>query len=279
METVASFEASRVFDATGIRISSEVALRTRLERKLCETWDGTKTWSFGFCKVCAKPMAQESITVLETTIPVTVCNDCGAMVSEHYSPNARDAGTVITQTPWWDETCPPNYKEVITGKRFPAHCDAAAIKRVADWNYSERKGLVLIGASGIGKTMSLWLKARDLEKAGIKPVFLSAVEFARKLAIAARDLDKAEWLMKANVLIVDDLGKEKLSAAVAPLIWEVIDSRNNHRLPTLISTRFRGSSFVDRFSDPILGEDVRGRIADCSRVIQFGLDSRMTEAK
>ena len=135
---------------------------------------------------------------------------------------------------------------------------------------------MLLGPSGIGKTLSLWAKARDLERAGVTPVFLSAVEFARKLAVAARDLDKADWLMKAQVLIIDDLGKEKLSAAVAPLIWEVIDARNNYRKPTLISTRFRGSDFVARFSEPVLGEDIRGRIADCCSVVNFGVDKVLT---
>jgi DNA replication protein DnaC len=175
----------------------------------------------------------------------------------------------VTQTPWWDEFCPTVYREIIEAKAWPDHCDKAALKAVALWGPSMQTGLCLHGPSGTGKTLALWAKARQLERTGSKPVMLSAVEFARKLSTAARDLTKAEWLMQCGVLIIDDLGKEKLTAAVAPLLWEVIDERNNRRRPTLISSRFSGSQFVARFTDEVLGEDIRGRIADCSTVVHF----------
>ena len=271
MATLNVLEAQRVFDSIGIQINPEPLHRTAMERKLVETWDGNDKWTRGFCKVCSVPMYDTTFRVLDFELPINVCEKCGPMVTAHYAVD-QEKDQLVTQNPWWDETCPPNYQELITAKRWPDHCDRAAIDRVQKWTSSDRKGLVLLGPTGIGKTLSLWAKARDLERAGIKPVFLSAVEFARKLAVAARDLDKADWLMKAQVLIIDDLGKEKLSAAVAPLIWEVIDARNNHRKPTLISTRFRGTDFVARFSEPILGEDIRGRIADCCQVVNFGVD-------
>ena len=271
MPSLNLLEAERVFDSTGIKINPEPATRTALERKLVETWDGDEKWSRGVCKVCATAMGETSCRLLDFELPITVCEKCGPMVTAHYSCDRTD-NEIVTQNPWWDENCPPNYRELITSKRWPEQCDRTAIERVQKWTASERKGLVLLGPSGIGKTLSLWAKARDLERAGMTPVFLSAVEFARKLAVAARDLDKAEWLMRAPILIIDDLGKEKLSAAVAPLIWEVIDARNNHRKLTLISTRFRGNDFVGRFSEPVLGEDIRGRIADCCTVVNFGVD-------
>lgn len=271
METIGSLEAMRVYEATGVRVERDPARRSAMEKRMVETWSEGSSWEMGRCKVCATPFVSEPVELWGIEIPVTVCESCATMVTDHYRCD-REQEQVVTQNPWWDETCPPNYRELITAKRWPDHCDRKAIERVQAWTTSDTKGLVLLGSSGAGKTLSLWAKARDLERAGIKPVFLSAVEFARKLAIAARDLDKAEWLMRARVLMVDDLGKEKLSAAVAPLIWEVLDARNNHRLPTLISTRFRGDDFVARFSEPILGEDIRGRIVESCTVIQFGLD-------
>jgi hypothetical protein len=274
METMTNLEARRVYEAVGVRIETELNRRTPMERKLVETWDGTKEWARGVCKVCSAPMADEVCRILEMEIPVNVCASCAGIVSDHYSPDRRPDLQTVTQSPWWDEHCPPNYRELITQKRLPPQCDVHAIKKVMAWNLADRRGLLLMGASGIGKTLSLWAKARDLERIGTKSVFLSAVEFARKLAVAARDLDKADWLIRCEVLIVDDLGKEKLSAAVAPLIWEVIDARMNHRRPTLISTRFRGTAFVERFTDAILGEDIRGRISDSAQIVNFGIDTQ-----
>lgn len=278
METLGAFEAQRVYESIGVRIDFDPARRTQMERKLAQTWDGSRSWAAGACKVCATAFVSEPIRLWDCEIPVTVCERCGPLVTEHYSCD-RKRDEIVTQNPWWDEECPPNYRELITGKRWPEHCDRRAIERVQSWTASEPKGLVLLGSSGAGKTLSLWAKARELERAGVKPVFLSAVEFARKLATAARDLDRAEWLMQARVLIIDDLGKEKLTAAVAPLIWEVLDARHNHRRPTLISTRFRGKEFVSRFSEPVLGEDIRGRIAESCTVVQFGIDSTSAQPR
>lgn len=278
METLGAFEAQRVYESIGVRIDFDPARRTQMERKLAYTWDGSRSWAAGACKVCATAFTAEPVRLWDCEIPVTVCERCGPIVTEHYSCD-RKQDEIVTQNPWWDEECPPNYRELITGKRWPDHCDRRAIERVQAWTASEPKGLVLLGSSGAGKTLSLWAKARELERAGVKPVFLSAVEFARKLATAARDLDRAEWLMQARVLIIDDLGKEKLTAAVAPLIWEVLDARHNHRRPTLISTRFRGREFVSRFSEPVLGEDIRGRIAESCTVVQFGVDSASAQAR
>jgi hypothetical protein len=276
METLGSLEALRVFDACGVRIEIEPARRSAMEARMVRAWNDGGSWHLGRCKICAGSFIAEPVRLWECEIPVTVCDACAAMVTEHYRCD-RERDQIVTQNPWWDEHCPPNYRELITGKRWPDHCDRKAIERVQAWTSDEKKGLVLLGASGAGKTLSLWAKARDLERDGIKPVFLSAVEFARKLAVAARDLDKADWLMRARVLIIDDLGKEKLSAAVAPLIWEVLDARNNHRLPTLISTRFKGGEFVARFTEAVLGEDIRGRIVESCSVVQFGIDKK-TEA-
>lgn len=267
-KSLGEIEAERVYAACGVTIDTQPAARSELQRRLVETWQASEPgWRRGQCKVCAQPMQAEPMSAFGFDLTATVCEECGPMVTAHYAP-AKDA-VAVTQTPWWDEYCPTVYREMIEQQKWPDVVDRAALKEVAAWGPSMQTGLCLYGPSGTGKTAALWGKARQLERTGSKPVMLSAVEFARKLATAARDLEKAEWLMQCGVLIVDDLGKEKLSAAVAPLIWEVIDERNNRRRPTLISSRFTGADFVARFTDQVLGEDIRGRIADCSRVIHF----------
>lgn len=270
IKTLPEIEAERVYAACGVTIEVKEASRSLLQRRLVQTWQQPEPgWKHGQCKVCAAPMEVEEKGWEGINLSATVCEECGPLVTAHYSPN-RDNEIQVTQTPWWDEYCPTVYREIIESQAWPDTVDRVALIEVAKWTRSFQSGLFLIGDSGAGKTLALWGKARQLERMGDKPVMLSAVEFARKLATAARDLEKAEWLMQAKVLIIDDLGKEKLSAAVAPLLWEVIDERNNRRRPTLISSRFTGEQFVARFSDLIIGEDIRGRISDCSTVIRFG---------
>jgi len=269
--TLSAVEAERVELAIGVRIEQNAAARTDLERQLVRTWDGTRDWRVGLCKVCAAPFEDEPREWEGLNLTATVCEKCGPMVSAHYSVGAERAREV-TLTPWWDETCPAVYRDIISGQALPSTVNRAAFERVQQFTASTDRGLVLTGASGAGKTLSLWALARALERSGVRPVFLSAVEFARRLASSARDLERDNWLAGCRVLIVDDLGKEKLTNAVASLMWEVLDARCNERRPTLISTRFKGASFVGRFADAVIGEDIRGRINDscgAQNVIDF----------
>ena len=202
----------------------------------------------------------------EVELVETVCQTCGPVVTEHYG----NANTVEPSPhPWWDENCPPAFRRFIVENEWPRHVDRTAVKSVSAWGVSMKTGLLLIGPSGAGKTFALWGKCRQLEATGIKPVFLTAIALARTLATSARDIEKPDWLFRCGCLFIDDLGKEKLTAAVAPLLWELIDYRYMHAKPTLISTRFRDRQFTDRFTDPVLAEDIRGRIADSSEVVTF----------
>lgn len=280
-KTLGQVEVERVFAACGVTIEAEPAARSPLQRALVHAWQSSEPgWKPGLCKVCAKPFdAGEPRESMGAHLAATVCESCGPIVTAHYTPDAGRGAVPVTLTPWWDEFCPDVYREMITENKYPDTIDRPAMMEVSKWTQSTTTGLYILGPGGTGKTLSLWGKARQLERTGTKPVMLSAIEFARKLALAARDMEKAEWLMQCGVLIIDDLGKEKLSATVASSIWEVIDERNNRRRPTLISSRFTGDQFVARFSDAIMGEDIRGRISDCSTVVKFtGTQSALKRA-
>jgi hypothetical protein len=268
--SMGTIEAERVAEAVGVSIEADPAKRSELQQRMVRTWDGVRQWRHGLCKVCAAPFEDVPMEWEGLSLTATVCEACGPLVTAHYTPGteAKD----VTMTPWWDEHCPAVYRDLISGHALPTAVNRRAYDRVQGFTASTDKGMVLVGPSGSGKTLALWAKARDLEKSGVRPVFLSAVEFARRLASSARDLERANWLASCRVLIVDDVGKEKLTNAVASLMWEVLDARVNERRPTLISTRFKGTGFVERFTDAVIGEDIRGRISDScgvDNVVQF----------
>lgn len=274
-----SIEVERVASAVGVTIEADPAKRSELHQRMVRTWDGTREWQSGLCKVCGQPFHDEPHEWEGLNLTATVCADCAPLVTDHYSPDRQVRE--VTLTPWWDKYCPAVYREFITAHALPPAVNRRAYERVQGFTASCERGMVLIGPSGSGKTLALWAKARDLEKSGVRPVFLSAVEFARRLATSARDLQRENWLAECRVLIVDDVGKEKLTNAVASLMWEVLDARVNERKPTLISTRFRGAAFVDRFSDAVIGEDIRGRISDScghGNVIQFSIEQQSQAA-
>lgn len=301
MTTLDDRDAHRVREAIGFALEPIPGKRSDLERQLVRVWahDNAHPWSRGLCRVCGASFAPRCVAV---AAPISaeegegsgfadiareigqqqadVCDSrqCQTVVAHHYGDQAElvrlDAATAaVTMTPWWDEHCPPMYREAYDA--LPPHVDAAAIAKarayVAEGKHNSGRGLILLGASGAGKTTALWCMARDLERVGVRPMVFSAVELARELSRRARDIEAADFLWNCRALIIDDLGKEKLTAALAPLLWELLDRRHSHRRPTFVSTRFAEDAFLARFGDEVLARDIHGRLKeDCARILFTG---------
>ena len=268
-----------VLTAVGLNINDKPEFRTEMERRLVQRWGtGNSTWKAGQCKICgtAIPDAVQRVEVLGEVMQFTIgcCDGCTEVRNQHY--NRSDLSASVSRTPLWDEQCPELYRELV--QQVPDAVDKDAYARVLRWRpVKGGRGLILTGASGKGKTTSLWALFRELEVAEASPVFLTAVELQRQLSEAARDIKGVKHLTHCRVLIVDDLGKEKLTASVAALLWEVVDARYASRRPLIISTRFGGPAFEERFGDSVLGRDIRRRLLDCCEVVQFkGLEPAST---
>lgn len=278
MQTVSkhSIEVGHVYDAVGLRIEIRPDKRTRWENRLAATWGsgnrGEWAVTLGCCKGCGceidttpTPMTFAGETV---EFPSTVCEDCMALVREHYDPK-RIEEVDATATPKWDQNCPERHKQVALGQVRPANIDWAAFERVTGWEPTNGRGLILTGAPGTGKTSALWLLARNLELAGVQPITIGSVELGRVLSEAARDIREVGWLYRCRVLLIDDLGKEKASPAMAALLWEVFDRRLSAGLPVIVTTNFDGDGLASRFAEKHLGDAIRRRISELCRHVHF----------
>jgi DNA replication protein DnaC len=272
MPTHDEYEAIAVYDAVGISIEHRAEFRSDMEKRLAKRWgDGVAKWENGQCKICAKKLetAKGVIEMFGEEVVFTYgcCEDCTSIRDAHYNRGSKTA-EVVSRTPQWDEHCPLLFKELI--EDVPDSIDKQAFETVSAWTPgSSGKGMIMIGHSGRGKTTALWSLARELERKQIKAVFVTAVELQRLLSEAARDIKDVKALTHARVLIIDDLGKEKLTAAVAALLWELIDSRYANRRPIILSTRYGGKDFEARFGDAVLGIDIRRRLVECCEQIVF----------
>jgi hypothetical protein len=251
---------------------------TPLHRRLIDVWgDGVRQWDAAVCRVCAKRLPPcEPLDFMGAPLVATVCDACAQLVADHYEPTGS---AISPKTPsWWRDTCPPLYQRLVA-HGLPDHCDREAYARVARWTPDETHGIIALGESGAGKTTSLWALARNLEESGIKPVMVTAVELARALGKSAFDLRHDHWLSGCRVLIVDDLGKERLTPGVSAMLWELVETRYAHERPMVISTRFTGEEFEARFGEKskeqdgteryILGRDIRRRLAQTCKPIRF----------
>lgn len=274
--SIHEIEARHVAEAVGLTIEPTPHKRTRWEARLATTWGkGDRgAWSHerAICKGCgceidATPTVAE-VAGTRMEIPSTVCGDCMALVREHYDPDAQPAEEP-TKTPKWDAACPERYKQVVIGGVRPAFVDWEAFERVRAWRPDNPRGLGLIGAPGAGKTCAYWSLARDLELDGHAPITIGSLELFRVLAEAARDIRDVGWLYRSRILMIDDLGKERVTPAAAALLWEVLDRRLSANMPIIITSNFTGPQFAERFGEPHLGDSIRRRIRDLCTIIKF----------
>jgi DNA replication protein DnaC len=130
--------------------------------------------------------------------------------------------------------------------------------------------LVLFGDRGLGKTVAAaWAAANEVAR------FISAGELLR-LFTSRNDQDVLEMrqVYGARLLIVDDLGYERLSEEAQEMVHELVDRRQNRRF-TLITTNLteaqlrarygeRGERAMDRINHqggllPVEGDNLRRR--------------------
>lgn len=271
-QTFAQLQAIRVFEATGHRIHPDSAQRDAMQHKMAATWsEPGSRWRHGKCIVCGCDMPADEVQIeaLEATIEAVaaVCDACEEIVEDSYQSGGRAICGATSPTPRWDVECPILFRRIIDGTINPP-IDRSAMEKVLRWDLNSR-GLILIGESGSGKTSTLWALFRNLERDGISPQLWTAVDMARELSKYAKNLEEAKHLWNCGVLMVDDLGKETITPAASALFWELVDRRYSAQLPIIITTRFTGNDFAERFREPTLGGDIRRRLKDMCKTVLF----------
>lgn len=120
----------------------------------------------------------------------------------------------------------------------------------------EKSGMLLHGTSGIGKTRAAWYWVQQCWKGGLTNAynlnfrFLSMMELEERLTASFADYKHSAMLKElCNVplLIIDDLGKERMTSRMATDIFAIVDQRSMNMSPTIITTNFNSQGLIDRF--------------------------------
>lgn len=276
--TVGELEARNVLRLAGHDIPSDPRRRTRMDAALAQTWGAGahEAWhdEAGQCRICRAPIDSQLVShgegAFQITMRGTVCEQCNELVRDHYyGPKGTNE---ITQTPDFDAQCPSRTMEILDEQSFPVSVDRESFARVLRWRPGDGKGLAILGPQGSGKTLAMWGLFRELEREGFAPKLLTAVQLGRILSEAARDIREVSWLYNCRVLMVDDLGKERLTPSVAALLWEVLDKRYGLGRPLVLTTRFTGAEMIQRFGELHLGEDIRRRLNELCSGVHFQLN-------
>ena len=135
----------------------------------------------------------------------------------------------------------------------------------------QRNGLIITGKSGIGKThlaASIANKLIENEQIvlmgrlttlldAIKETFGDSTKSESKLI---------ELYSNVDMMIIDDLGTEKISNWALEKIYTIIENRNENGLPIIITTRFDKCGLIERFSQ---SQDVQLADAVISKLYQM----------
>lgn len=97
------------------------------------------------------------------------------------------------------------------------------------------------GRTGLGKThLSLSIAKEVMEKGygviyGSTPDFLSQIEKER-FSRSENDLQTLDLMLECDLLILDDLGAEFATTFTGAVVYQLLNTRLNKRLSTIIST-------------------------------------------
>ena len=133
-----------------------------------------------------------------------------------------------------------------------------AVKRYSD-NFKKHAdqglGFMLSGSYGTGKTHLVAALAIDLINKGIPVVFGTMISLLGKIKQTyggswnqEDELEIIETYSSVDLLIIDDLGKERTSEWALEKLFSIVNSRYENNLPVIITTNYDLEGLVDKLA-------------------------------
>jgi DNA replication protein DnaC len=191
--------------------------------------------------------------------------------------------------------CPERFQETSRDYRDPDPAmpcvDWAAFDRVQAYEFG-KKGLLLAGATGLGKSRAMWTLLKRLWVDGSKAVrggYPGETSPLRVVAFESYDFGNtavslleqgrgkfSDWigdLSRADVVFLDDFGKLKLVGSrdewVRSEIFGLVDARHARNRPTFYTTNLTAEKFMQHASGDS-GEPLLRRVVETCDIVKFG---------
>lgn len=149
-------------------------------------------------------------------------------------------------------------------------------KELSTLNFIERKeNIVLMGPSGLGKTHLMIALAHKACMEGFTAYYISCMDLMERL-IKARSMNrlknKLQWFKKPHLLVVDEVGYEKLESEEATLFFQLINSRYENG-SVIITTNKSFSQWGEMMSDNAIATATLDRLLHHAHILSLKGDS------
>jgi DNA replication protein DnaC len=228
------------------------------------------------CQTCSAEFEPKILSVLGVEVFRQLhCPACIAEQERHLNAHwaAEHSKPVDHRETAWAAICPLEYRTTAEGgltdaKRLAAEC--LRLREVVEWP-GDGKGMLLEGETGKCKTRAAWRLLRRIHDNGGIVRALSSGGFGRGFADATGKHLRMEWfndLAFSDILLIDDVGKSRWTAAVWGEFFEIIDSRGINGKPTVLTTNETTDSLGSkaRALDPELWDPLLRRLREFKRI-------------
>lgn len=133
-------------------------------------------------------------------------------------------------------------------------------------------GILMCGATGLGKTHLSLSIANEVIRKGYSVIYGSAPDLFRKCEqehFGRENGNTIDMLLEADLLILDDLGAEFESKFYNSILYNIINNRMNAVRPTIISTNCETDELKERY-----GDRISSRLYSMDQLFFVGTDIR-----
>ncbi len=139
------------------------------------------------------------------------------------------------------------------------------------------KGLLFIGPPGIGKTHVAVSVLREVVLKGLRGVYydtrslLSTIRSTYNPVTRASEADVLDEVMRAELLVLDDLGAERLTDWVEETMHLVVNTRYSAKRPTVFTTNYEDVSDVEELDSLLVrvGFRLHSRLREMCEFLEY----------
>ena len=224
-------------------------------------------------------------------MPCPICDDTGWKTIE------LDGVPRVTRCDCWHQR---SFESLLKSARIPrryTHCEFSnfdrhtdsqieafrrAVRIVEDFP-ANAKGLLLYGDNGVGKThLAVAILRETIRRKAARGVFYETPELLKLIRntynnqVETTELQVLEPVLHADLLVLDDLGRENKSPWVEEMLGLVINTRYNERRLTICTSNLADIENTEPTSFAFqLGLRIRSRLKEmCEWVRVDGVDTR-----